>query len=136
MITLEFIPSVIILTILFALYKKGILSIRRQTYLSHITKKTKNRFRASYKKYNGYHYYCFLVKKGSKVTVSYDVTVEAGSLILEWKDIKMNHYFHKEFYDSQSGSFSFEAERRYYTLKFTGKNTKGGCIVELKESAS
>lgn len=107
---------------------------KSQTYIFYKMRRTSNRLSVSYKKFDGLERYSFWIKKGSKVTVSYDVTVEAGSLILEWSDIKNKHYFQKEFHENESGSFSFEATRRLYSINIHAKNTKGGCKVELERA--
>ncbi|WP_068675120.1 hypothetical protein [Oceanobacillus sp. Castelsardo] len=117
---MESISTIILLIIFYILYKKGILCIRSQTYLFYKMKRTSNRLSVSYKKYDGLEHYSFWVKKGSKVTVSYNVTVEVGSLLLEWRDLRNNCYFKKEFYDNESVTFSFEATRRLYSIEIHG----------------
>ena len=122
--------SVVIFVIVFLyLDKKGI--IKTQTKLFYTYRKTSNRLRVSYKKYDGYDYYRFRLKKGRKVTISYEVTVEEGSLLVEWRDLK-DSYFLKEFHQNESGKFSFETTRSLQSLKLDGKNTKGGCLFEVE----
>jgi len=123
------ISVVIFIIVFFYLDKKGI--IKTQTKLFYTYRKKSNRLNVSYKKYDGYDYYRFRLKKGRKVTIFYEIIVEEGSLFLEWRDLK-DSFFLKEFHQSESGQFSFETTRSLHSLKLDGKNTRGGCLFEVK----
>src|SRR5699024_4231944 len=94
-------------------------------------RKKSNRLRVSYKKYDGYDYYRFRLKKGRIVTISYEITVEEGSQLVECRDLK-DSYFLKELHQNESGKFSFETTRSLESLRLDGKNTKGGCLFEVE----
>lgn len=133
---MEFVGILIISIIYFILHKKGIVRLRSQTQIFWKASYTPNRYKVSYKKFDGVEYHRFWVKKGSKVTVSYDVTVETGSLLVEFWHTTKKSYFRKEFNTDESGAFSFKADKRMYTLRLEGFHTKGGCIVELEKKVA
>lgn len=133
---MEFVGILIISIIFFILHKKGIVTLRMQTQIFWKASYTPNRYKVSYKKFDGVEYHRFWVRKGSKVIVSYDVTVETGSLLVEfWRTTKKS-YFRKEFTSDESGAFSFHADKRMYTLRLEGFHTKGGCIVGLEKEVA
>lgn len=133
---MEFLGVIIIGIIFYILHQKGIVRIRSLTKLFWKATYTPSRYKVSYKKFDGVEYHRFLVKKGSKVTVSYDVTVEEGSLLIEfWRTTKKS-YFRKEFTADESGAFCFRADDRMYTLRLEGFHTKGGCRVELEKDST
>lgn len=128
---MEVIAGLVILAVLYVLNQKGILRIRRTTKLFYKYKHTLMGLSVSYKKYDGFDCYRFRLKKGRKIKVNYEATVESGSLRLEWRDSKRS-YFNKLFHENESGNFSFEASKRIHILKLEGKDTRGGCKVSLE----
>jgi hypothetical protein len=112
---MEILGFLIVGTIFLILHRKGIIRIRMQTKRFFKASYSPNRYKVSYKKFDGIEYHRFWVKKGSKVTVQYDVTVESGALLLEFWHTTKSSYFQKEFFESESGAFSFKATKRLYS---------------------
>jgi len=130
---METLGFIIVFALIFILHKKGIIRFRVQTKIWYKSFHTPKSYKASYKKFDGIEYYRFWVKKGSKVTVTYDVSVESGSLLLEFWHTTKSIYFQQEFNQSASGAFSFIANKRMYTLRLEGLNTKGECEVQVEK---
>src|SRR5699024_7981065 len=97
-------------------------------------KKTPKKFGASYKLYDGFEYYHFRLKKVETVTIHYEVSVEKGSLKMEWKDAE-NSFFQQEFNEDEKGSFTIVTSRRLHSLRLKGIHTKGGCNITIENSA-
>lgn len=128
---MEWIGGLIVLAVLYFLHQKGIIRLRRSIKLFYKYKQSLSGIDISYKKYDGFDYYYFRLKKGQKITVFYEVTVESGSLRLEWKDSKRT-YFNKLFQENDSGHFTYESSKRLHSLKLDGKDTQGGCRVHFE----
>ena len=129
---MEVIIGLVILIIVFVLYEKRFLRKRKAILFKH--KKTPKKFGASYKLYDGFDYYHFRLKKGETVTIHYEVSVEKGSLKMEWKDAE-NSFFQQEFNEDEKGSFTIVTSRRLHSLRLEGIHTKGGCNITIENSA-
>lgn len=125
----ETISTLIVITIVtFIFLRYG--RIRTVTHINYIARKRKNNFRVKYKKFDGIEYYHFRLRKQENITIKYNVTVEKGSLTIEWRDRK-NTFFQKTFSESSEGEFHYKTELKLHTLKLEAEHTKGGCQLEL-----
>ncbi|MFD1413604.1 hypothetical protein [Oceanobacillus jeddahense] len=112
----------------FFLFKNA--KIRFISQKNYVHKRFGNKRDITYKKFHGVEYYHFRVKKNEIITVSYDVSVEEGSLRLEWRDRKDLLHDHT-FFESESVEFSFTAKRRIHYIKLEANQTRGGVSIEM-----
>ncbi|MFD1707645.1 hypothetical protein ACFSCZ_13015 [Siminovitchia sediminis] len=114
--------------ILYLLFKYG--KPRFVKKIHYVYKHFGNKLKVSYKKFHGFNYYYFRVKKDETVSVRYNVTVEEGSLTLEWRDSK-SLLFSKTFHENDDGEFTFTAKKKLHSLKLEADHSRGGCRIEL-----
>ncbi|WP_366248537.1 hypothetical protein [Terribacillus aidingensis] len=98
-------------------------------------KQTKHELNLTYKKFNGFDYYYFKFNQGKLITLSYDVEVQEGELILEWHDRKQL-LWKEAFTENTQGSFTAQTHYRRYSVRIEGKHTKGGCRLQFTENGS
>ncbi|MFD1412385.1 hypothetical protein [Oceanobacillus jeddahense] len=130
---MELIGILITAGIVYFLYKKGVIKNIRFPVIKvgFVTNHLKNKqLRIRYKKFNGISNHIFVVGTNQNVHFDYDVVVEEGSLELIFRQ-RRDVVFHKEFHQSEKGSFSFTSSRKNCMLLVTGKHTKGSCQVAL-----
>jgi len=124
----------LVIGIIYVLYSKGIIKnpkfpIVRVGYKYNHLKNRK--LDISYTRFNGVNNYPFLLKKGKEVTLRYNVSVQAGSLKLIFRDQNKN-LLEKEFQRSEKGTLTFIAESRVYSIELIGHFTRGGCKIRLE----
>ncbi len=127
--TLAVIAQLAIAGLLICLFfKKG--KLRLVTKINYVYKRFGNKLNISYKRFHGFDYYYFRVKKHENVTVRYDVSVEEGSLTLEWRD-SQDLIYNQTFFENERGEFIFTANMRLHSLKLVADQTRGGALIEL-----
>lgn len=98
-------------------------------------KQTKRVLNLTYKKFNGFDYYYFKFNQGKMITLSYNVEVQEGELILEWRDRKQL-LWQEAFTENAQGSITAQTQYRRYSVRVEGKHTKGGCLIQFMENNS
>jgi hypothetical protein len=98
-------------------------------------KQSNHELTLTYKKFNGFDYYYFKFSQGRTMTLSYDVEVDEGELILEWRDRKQL-LWQEVFTENTQGSITAQTHNRRYSVRIEGKHTKGGCRIQFTEKDS
>lgn len=106
--------------------KKFKTSIKWGYFYKHVGKSLS----ISYKKFTGVEYYQFVLSKEETVTISYEVTVEEGELVLEWSDGKQIVWKEK-FEEDKRGTLTILTAHRIHLIKVEGEKTKGGCRIQF-----
>lgn len=114
--------------VIYLLFRYG--KLRKVTKIKYIYKHFGKQLSVRYRKFHGFDYYYFRLIKQEETILAYEVTVEEGSLTLEWRDSK-NLLFTKTFTSDETGEFKFTPERRLHSVKLEAEHTRGGCKVEI-----
>ncbi|MFS0562248.1 hypothetical protein AB1K91_16035 [Terribacillus sp. 179-K 1B1 HS] len=93
-------------------------------------KQSKQQLSITYGKFNGFDYYYFKFKPDHMVTLSYEVEVEEGELMLEWRDRK-RLIWRETFSEDAQGKVTAKTKHRRYSIRVEGKHTKGGCRIHF-----
>ncbi|SNZ17440.1 hypothetical protein SAMN05421503_3238 [Terribacillus aidingensis] len=120
----------IIVIILIVLLKLKMINLVKKD--NYIFTRSRYKLKFSYKLFNGVEYHYFKFRKNQILTFTYDVKVDSGELILEWRDRK-KLIWRKNFCESAQGNATFHTDRRFYSIVIEGNNTKGGCQLHFTE---
>lgn len=86
-----------------------------------------NEMKASYHLFDGPQTSTIHLDAGEEVTLSYEVTVDSGTLSLTLTDPDRQMIWEETFEDAGAGIFTFEADQDgRYALTTTGEETQGG----------
>ncbi|WP_025027301.1 hypothetical protein [Caldalkalibacillus mannanilyticus] len=127
---LQLIPFTILIIIAWVLHKKGILSFRITTKIKYVASYTPLSFKASYQTFDGFEYFYFRFKKGSKLTMKYTATVEKGTLTIELRNRK-GHVFTEVITSDHEGEYHFTAQNLLHSIRLDGEKAGGACSVQF-----
>jgi hypothetical protein len=128
----ELIVFIIIFIIWLILYKKGIVRFKTTTYYGkYRMKRSTKHLKMDYRKFDGTEYFNFKFKEGQKITMTYSVIVERGTLKLILND-KNDEIFTKTFHSNESGEFTFTTVSKRYSITLESNDTKGSCEIQFQ----
>lgn len=108
--------------ILYLLIKYGVLHVT--TMNNYKYNRSGNQINMTYKKLHGSQFAHFIFPKGVTATLNIDVTIEQGTLKVEWRDGRKLLY-EKTFHESGQASFTFTSKFPLHYVKVTGSKAKG-----------
>lgn len=131
----NYVILLIALAILYYLNKKGIINVRFPPLrIGYVTSYSTKKFHSSYVLYNQINKHELIVKPEKPVTLTYDVSVARGSLLL--KVINNNEVvFEKKFKANmdEEDVITFTPKSRLLMVRTIGYYTTGGCDVNIIE---
>ncbi|SDD26659.1 hypothetical protein SAMN05421663_108126 [Terribacillus halophilus] len=95
-------------------------------------KQFKQQLSITYGKFNGFDYYYFKFKPDQMVTLSYEVEVKEGELMLEWRDRKQV-IWRETFCEDAQGTVTAKTKHCRYSIRVEGKHTKGECRIHFAQ---
>lgn len=125
------IVPLVILAVLFLLYKRGVLKSMPLPTLGYSYRKGKRTLKATYWQFRDSKVYNFMLKKDEPILFYYTVTVDEGILRLKVRSTDGDLFDHT-FTESDEGYVKLVPKTRLHSIVLNGENAKGDCHCEFK----
>lgn len=126
------IMPLIIIAVLYLLYKKGILKSMPLPTLAYSDLKGRRTLKTKYSQLRDAKVYNYMLKKNEPLSFTYEVTVNEGSLRLRLRS-KSGDIFDNTFTASAKGSVELTPKTKLHSIVLNGKNASGKCHCEFRK---